>query len=359
MGRAGLVDVDLELREAPAEHARGAGVVQVDVGEQEGARLGATEPVDQRVEAGSGARVDDHAIQLVGADDPVTPQVKDVYEAAHRGPTIQSPRVRTPPARARPPVGDAHICGAFDRSGVQRAVPREPRQGPDGAVGGVRPAHADGVRPRPRARARRGREGRRVDRPQGRHAHAARRHPAGRDEHVDDDQRHGGVAARALHDGGGGERRGSCLASGHDAERHHQGVPLARDLRVPARAVDAADRGHDRVHGRRGAALEPDQHLLVPPAGGGRDAGAGDRVRALHGGGGAGPGAFSGAGVRFPPRVRADLVLRERGDPVRGGAREAAGDGPAVGGDRPLPLRGGRRSFSAGSATGCRSTRWG
>ena len=25
-------------------------------------------------------------------------------------------------------------------------------------------------------------------------------------------------------------------APGHDAERHHQGVPLARDLRVPARA---------------------------------------------------------------------------------------------------------------------------
>ncbi len=26
-------------------------------------------------------------------------------------------------------------------------------------------------------------------------------------------------------------------AVGHDAERHHQGVPVARDLRVPARAV--------------------------------------------------------------------------------------------------------------------------
>ena len=44
------------------------------------------------------------------------------------------------------------------------------------------------------------------------------------------------------------------LAPGHDPERHHQGVPLARDLRVPARAVDAADRRHDRLHGRRGAA---------------------------------------------------------------------------------------------------------
>ena len=35
---------------------------------------------------------------------------------------------------------------------------------------------------------------------------------------------------------------------GHHPERHHQGVPLARDLRVPARALDAADRGHDRLH---------------------------------------------------------------------------------------------------------------
>ena len=71
-------------------------------------------------------------------------------------------------------------------------------------------------------------------------------------------------------------------APGHDPERHHQGVPLARHLRVPARAVDAPDRGHDRVHGRRGAEVEPDQHLLLPPAGGRGDAGAGDRLRALH-----------------------------------------------------------------------------
>ena len=39
-------------------------------------------------------------------------------------------------------------------------------------------------------------------------------------------------------------------APGHDAERHHQGVPLARHLRVPARPLDAADRRHDRLHGR-------------------------------------------------------------------------------------------------------------
>ena len=53
-----------------------------------------------------------------------------------------------------------------------------------------------------------------------------------------------------------------------DAERHHQGVPVARDLRVPARAVAAADHRHGRLHGRDDAAVEPDQHLQLPPAGG-------------------------------------------------------------------------------------------
>ena len=84
-----------------------------------------------------------------------------------------------------------------------------------------------------------------------RHARAARRHPARPDEHVDDDQRHRRLAARALH------RRpprsngvDAGRAPGHDPERHHQGVPGARHLRVPTRPVDAADRGHDRLHGR-------------------------------------------------------------------------------------------------------------
>ena len=37
-------------------------------------------------------------------------------------------------------------------------------------------------------------------------------------------------------------------AAGHDAERHHQGISLARHLRVSAGALHAADQGHDPVH---------------------------------------------------------------------------------------------------------------
>ena len=42
---------------------------------------------------------------------------------------------------------------------------------------------------------------------------------------------------------------------------------------------------------------------------------------------------------RLPARLRAHLVLRQRRRPLRRGAREAARDGPAVGGARPRALR--------------------
>ena len=57
--------------------------------------------------------------------------------------------------------------------------------------------------------------------------------------------------------------------------------------------------------------------------------------------------------------LRADLVLRQRRRAVRRGAREAAGDGRAVGGARPRALRRDRTSASCASATACRSTRSG
>ena len=100
------------------------------------------------------------------------------------------------------------------------------------------------------------------------------------DEHFDDDQCAGGVAAGALHRHGRGAGRGASRAARHDAERHHQGVPVARHLHLPARAVAAADRRHDRVHLSRASQVEPDERVQLSPAGGGGDAGAGDRFRA-------------------------------------------------------------------------------
>ena len=66
----------------------------------------------------------------------------------------------------------------------------------------------------------------------------------------------------------------------HHPERHHQGISVARHPRLSAGGLDAADQGHDRVRDPRNAEMESDQHLLLSSAGGGRDAGAGDRLRA-------------------------------------------------------------------------------
>ena len=68
----------------------------------------------------------------------------------------------------------------------------------------------------------------------------------------------------------------------HDPERHHQGISVARHLRVSAGAVDAADQGRDDLHDLRAAEMESDERLLLSSAGGRRDAGAGAGLRARH-----------------------------------------------------------------------------
>ena len=97
---------------------------------------------------------------------------------------------------------------------------------------------------------------------------------------VDDDQRAGRIApaaVRARRRGAGRERR---RAARHVAERHPQGVHRARELHLPAAAVDAVDDGSLRVLRRAHSELEHDLDLRLPHPRGRLDGGAGARVHA-------------------------------------------------------------------------------
>ena len=149
-------------------------------------------------------------------------------------------------------------------------------------------------------------------------------------------------------------------APGHDAERHHQGVPGPRDLRVPARPVDAADRRHGRLHGRP-RSRSGTRSTSAPTT---------CRRRARR--------RSRRSPTRCPTRspcstrsasastedadgqgLRPHLVLRQRRRALRRGARQAARDGRPVGGARPRALRRRPTPSSCASATACRSTRSG
>ena len=77
-------------------------------------------------------------------------------------------------------------------------------------------------------------------------------------------------------------RRGIPLerARRHDPDRHPQGVHRPEGVDLPARAVGAARRRHDRVVLRRDAALAPGLDQRVPHPRGRRDGRAGARVHA-------------------------------------------------------------------------------
>ena len=180
----------------------------------------------------------------------------------------------------RQALADPHLCRPFDGRQVERALSHQSGARADRPVGRLRSADPDRLRLRSSAGQGRGRQGRRADQPSRRHAHPVRRHPARPHEHLDDHQRAGGVAAVALYRDRRGAGRRARQAAGHDAERHHQGISLARDLHLPARAVAAADRRHDRLHLSRGSQVEPDERLQLSPAGSRRDADAGAGLRA-------------------------------------------------------------------------------
>ena len=188
--------------------------------------------------------------------------------------------------RAGPALGDADVRRPLLGGRVQRALPAQPGQGPDRPLGRLRPADPDRLRPRPRAGPRRGRQGRRPGR------------------HLGD--------MRALFDGiplaemntsmtinatamwllalyevrrrgaGGAEPAATCAELGGTTQNDIVKEYLSRGTYVfpPAASLRlTTDLIAYTVDAR--AAVEPDQHLQLPPAGGRRDAGAGARVRAV------------------------------------------------------------------------------
>ena len=182
--------------------------------------------------------------------------------------------------------------------------------------------------------------------PPRRHAHAARRHPAGPDEHVDDDQRHRDVAAGAVRGRGRGARASRRPRSRGTTQNDIIKEYLSRGTYVfPPAPIAAADHRHDRLHGHRHPQVEPDQHLQLPPAGGRRDARAGDRLRDGHRDRRARRGARLGPGAGRAVRRgrRPHLVLRQRRRAVRRGDVQDARLRRAVGRPHARALRGHRR----------------
>ena len=139
----------------------------------------------------------------------------------------------------------------------------------------------------------------------------------------------------------------------HGAERHHQGVSLARHLCVSAQALAQADQGRDRLRRARDPEMEPDQCLLLSFAGGRCDADAGACLCPRHRRGRARRGEkfWRGVGGRISASALPHLVLRQCRGPLHHRGVQDARLRRSVGRDRrealrrhrsgapPLPLR--------------------
>ena len=199
----------------------------------------------------------------------------------------------------RPLLDHAPVRRLRHRRGVEQALPLPARAGPDRPLGGLRPAHADGLRLRPPARARRGGQGGRGHRLDRRHGDAVRRDPARQGLHLDDHQRDG---------------RRSCSPSTWRWPRSRAWPPadlqgtiqndilkeyVARGTYIyPPRPSHPPHHRHLRLHREGHAEVEHHLHLRLPHPRGRLDGGAGGGLHAgrrhrLRGGGGARPGSTS------------------------------------------------------------------
>ncbi len=239
-------------------------------------------------------------------------------------------------------LDDAPVRGLRHRGRDQRALPIPARAGPDRALGRLRPADPDGLR---LGRAGGGRA---------RWGGSASRSPAWPTwrpcstgiplGEVSTSMTINATAPMllALYVAAA-ERQGVARSavSGHDAERHPQGVHRPGDLDLSAPGVDAPGHRHLRVRRPRAAALEHDQHLRLPHARGRRDGRPGARVHAGRRDrlrrGGHRPRSRGG-------RLRAPAVVLLRGlvGAVRGGG-QVPGRSSDVGADHARSVRGAQR----------------
>ncbi len=184
---------------------------------------------------------------------------------------------------------------------------------------------------------------------QGRHAHAFRRDPTRRDEHLDDDQRHRRLAARALRNGRRGERRRARRAAGTTQNdiikeylsRGTYAFPPGPSMRLIADTVAFTVNEIPKwnpinvcSYHLQEAGATPVQEIAYALS---TAIAVLDEVKAR--------GQVGRRGLS--QGLRPHLVLRQRRGPVHRGARQAARHGRDVGVDRPQPLRGDRAEVPA------------
>ena len=194
--------------------------------------------------------------------------------------------------------------------------------------------------------------------PSGRHAHAVRRHPARPDEHLDDDQRAGGVAAGALHRRSprSRARRASELQGTTQNDIIKEYLSRGTYIFPPAPSLSSSPtRSRSRyrevpkwnpmnvcTYHLQEAGATPVQELAFSLANADRRARCGAARR-------------PGAGRRISPQVRRPhQLLRQCRHPLRHRNVQDARLRRAVGRDRARTLRRHRRRSSAASATACR-----
>ena len=248
--------------------------------------------------------------------------------------------VHARPVRGHVPraaVDDPPVRGLRIGRGDERALPLPARAWADRALGRVRPSDAARLRLGRPARRRRGGADRRRDRLDRRHGAPLRPDPARRGLDVDDDQRAGVAAPAAVRARRRGAGRQGRAAPRHRPERHPQGVLRARELHLPAEAVDAPDDRSLRVCARAAAEVEHDLDLRVPHPRGGLDRRPGARVHARER-----DRLCAGRCRRraLAGRVRrAALVLLQRAQPFLPGGREVPGGTAALGRDHARAVR--------------------